>query len=61
MEIPINRQLCKGINLTTWHTQGRRAQQVVTVHNAVKESGQVLPRPSVVFYVYASADTLWVA
>jgi hypothetical protein len=30
---------------------------VATVHDAVKESGRVLPRPSVVFHVYASADT----
>jgi hypothetical protein len=35
--------------------------QVGTDHDAVKESGQVLPRPSVVFHAYASADTPWVA
>jgi hypothetical protein len=30
---------------------------VATVHDAVKESGRVLPHPSDVFHVYASADT----
>jgi hypothetical protein len=31
------------------------------VHDAVKESGRVLPHPSAVFYAYASTDTPWVA
>jgi hypothetical protein len=52
---------CKGIKLTTRHTRARRAPQVATVHNVVKELGRVLPRPSTVFHTYASADTLWVA
>jgi hypothetical protein len=60
-EIQINNQPCKGINLTTWHTQARRTSRVAIVHDAVKESDQVLPHPSAVFHVYASADTLWVA
>jgi hypothetical protein len=34
---------------------------VAIVHDVVKESGWVLPRPSVVFHTYASADTPWVA
>jgi hypothetical protein len=34
---------------------------VAIVHDAVKESGQVLPCPSGVFHVYASTDTSWVA
>jgi hypothetical protein len=34
---------------------------VATIHNVIKESGRVLPHPSVVFHAYASADTLWVA
>jgi hypothetical protein len=34
---------------------------VAIVHNAVKESGWVLPHPSVVFHVYASTNTQWVA
>jgi hypothetical protein len=34
---------------------------VAIVHNVVKESGRVLPRPSVVFHAYALADTPWVA
>jgi hypothetical protein len=50
-----------GINLTTWHTQARRAPRVVTVHDVVKDSGRVLPRPSAVFHAYASTDTPWVA
>jgi hypothetical protein len=34
---------------------------VTTVHDTVKESGRVLPHPSVVFHTYASMDTPWVA
>jgi hypothetical protein len=60
-EIRINSQLCKDINLTTQHTQARRAPRVVIVHDAVKESGRVLPLPSSIFHVYASTDTPWVA
>jgi hypothetical protein len=30
---------------------------VAIVHDVVKESGWVLPRPSAVFHVYASVDT----
>jgi hypothetical protein len=60
-EIQINSQRCKGINLTLRHTQAWRAPQVAIVHNAVKESGQVIPHPSDVLHAYASADTPWVA
>jgi hypothetical protein len=60
-EIRINNQLCKGINLTTRHTWAMEATWVATVHDADKESGRVLPRPSVIFYSYASTDTPWVA
>jgi hypothetical protein len=59
-EIRINSQFYKGINLTTRHTRGRRAPRVATVHDAVKESGRVLPCPSAIFHAYASADTPWV-
>jgi hypothetical protein len=34
---------------------------VATVHDLVKQSGQVLPHPSAIFLVYASTDTPWVA
>jgi hypothetical protein len=34
---------------------------VATVHDAVKESGQVLPHPSVVFHASALANIPWVA
>jgi hypothetical protein len=60
-EIRINSQPCKGINLTTQHTQAWRAPWVATVHDAVKEPGRILTRSSVVFHAYASADTPWVA
>jgi hypothetical protein len=60
-EIWINNQPYKGINLTTRHTQARRAPRVATIHDVTKKPGQVLPRPSAVFHVYASADTPWVA
>jgi hypothetical protein len=56
-EIRINSQPCKGINLTTRYTQARRAPQVATVHDTVKESGWILPHPSAVFHAYASTNT----
>jgi hypothetical protein len=61
VEIQINNQPCKGINLTTRHMWATEATRVATVHDTVKKSGRVLPRPSVVFHAYASTDTLWVA
>jgi hypothetical protein len=61
MEIQINNQPYKGINLMTHHTQTRRAPRVAIVHDMVKELGQVLPHPSAIFHVYALADTSWVA
>jgi hypothetical protein len=60
-EIWTNSQPYMGNNLTTWHIKARRALWVTTVHDTVKESGRVLPRPSVVFHTYASMDTPWVA
>jgi hypothetical protein len=35
-EIRINSQPCKGINLTTRHTQASRAPRVSTVHDVIK-------------------------
>jgi hypothetical protein len=60
-EIQINSQPCKGTNLTTRQTWAKRAPWVATVHDVIKESGQVLPHPSAVFHMYASVDTPWVA
>jgi hypothetical protein len=59
-EIQINSQPCKGNNMTTRHTYARRALRVATVHDTGKESGWVVPRPSVVFHTYVSTDTPWV-
>jgi hypothetical protein len=61
VEIIINGQPCKGNNLTTQHTWAKRAPRVAIVHDKVKELGQVLPRPSAIFHVSTSADSLWVA
>jgi hypothetical protein len=61
VEIRLNNQPCKGINLTTWQTQARRAPRVATVHDVIKKSCRVLPHPSAVFHTYASVDTPWVA
>jgi hypothetical protein len=61
MKIRINSQPCKGINLATQHKRARRAQRVATVHDMIKESAWVLPRPSAIIHAYASADKLWVA
>jgi hypothetical protein len=60
-EIQINNQPCNGINLTTEHMWATEATRMATVHDAVKESGRVLPRPSAIFHVYASVDTSWLA
>jgi glycerol dehydrogenase-like iron-containing ADH family enzyme len=38
-----------------------RALRVAIVHDVAKESGHVLPHPSVIFPTYASANTPWVA
>jgi hypothetical protein len=57
VEIQINNQSCKGINLTTRHTLVQRAPRVATIHDMTKKMGRVLPRPSVIFHTYASADT----
>jgi hypothetical protein len=40
VEIRINSQPCKGINLTTWHMQAQRTPRMAIVHDAVKESGR---------------------
>jgi hypothetical protein len=61
MEIRINNQSCKDINLTTRHRQAQKAPRVVTIHNVTKKPDRVLPHPSAIFHVYASADTPWVA
>jgi hypothetical protein len=61
MEIQINSQTCKSINLTTRHTQARRAPRVATVHDAVKEIIRAHLTLVHIFHVYVSADILWVA
>jgi hypothetical protein len=60
VEIRIDCQPCKGINLTTWHIQARRAPRVATIHDVTKKPGRVLPCPSVIFHTYTSVDTPWV-
>jgi hypothetical protein len=61
MEIRINNQRCKGINLTTRHTQAWRAPRVATIHDVTKKPGRVLPHPGAVVHAYASTDIPWVA
>jgi hypothetical protein len=61
MEIQINSQPCKGINLTTRHTQARRAPRVATIHDVTKETIRTHLTLVHVFHAYASADTPWVA
>jgi hypothetical protein len=60
-EIRINNQPCKGINLTTQHTQVRRAPRVATVQDAVKETITAHLILVHVFHAFASVDTPWVA
>jgi hypothetical protein len=61
IEIWINNQPCKGINLTTWHMQGRRTPWVAIIHDEVKETIRVHLTLVHVFHAYASTDTTWVA
>jgi hypothetical protein len=61
IEIRINSQPCKGINLTIQHTRARRAPRVATIHDEVKETIRAHLTLVHVFHAYASADTLWVA
>jgi hypothetical protein len=60
-EIRINNQPCKGINLTTRHTQAWRAPRVATIHDEVKEMIRAHLTLVHVLNAYASADTPWVA
>jgi hypothetical protein len=60
VEIRINNQPCKGMNLTTRHTQARRAPWVAIIHYEVKEMIRAHLNLVHVFHVYASADTPWV-
>jgi hypothetical protein len=61
VEIRINNQPYKGINLTTRHAQARRAPRVTTIHDEVKEMIRAHLTLVHVFHTYASANTLWVA
>jgi hypothetical protein len=60
-EIRINSQPRKGINLTTWHMQARRAPRVATSHDVTKEMIRAHLTLVHIFHMYASADTPWVA
>jgi hypothetical protein len=60
-EIRIDSQPCKGINLTTQHTQARRAPRVATIHDVVKETIRAHLTQVHIFHMYASMDTPWVA
>jgi hypothetical protein len=60
-EIRINNQSCKGIKLTTRHTQTQRAPRVATIHEEVKEMIMAHLTLVHVFHAYSSADTPCVA
>jgi hypothetical protein len=60
-EIRINNQSCKGINLTTRHTQARRTPWVATIHDEVKETIRAHLTLVHIFHAYALMDTPWVA
>jgi hypothetical protein len=59
VEIRINNQPCKGINLTPRHAQDQRAPRGATIHDEVKEMIRAHLTLVHVFHVYASADTPW--
>jgi hypothetical protein len=60
-EIRINNQPCKGIKLTTRHTQAQGAPRVAIIHDEVKEMIRAHLTLVHVFHTYASTDTSWVA
>jgi hypothetical protein len=60
-EIRINSQPCKGNNLTTWHTGATKANEWPHFAMTIKESGRVLPRPSVIFHVKTPPSSPWMA
>jgi hypothetical protein len=51
----------QGKNLTTRHTQSKRAPRVATIHDEVKETIRAHLTLVHVFHTYASVDTPWVA
>jgi hypothetical protein len=61
VEIQINSQPCNGINLTTLHTQARRAPRVATIHDEIKKMIRAHLTLVHFFHAYTSTDTLWVA
>jgi hypothetical protein len=61
LDIRIDIQPCKGNNKTTRHTWAMKAPWVDIVHDVIKESGQVLPRPSAIFHTRTSMGNPWVA
>jgi hypothetical protein len=61
MEIRINNQPCKGINLTTRHVSARRAPRVATIQDVVKETIRAHLTLVHVFHAYVSVDTPFVA
>jgi hypothetical protein len=60
-EIRISSQPYKGINLTTRHTQARRAPRVATIHDEVKEVIRAHLTLVQVFHAHGSVDIPWVA
>jgi hypothetical protein len=60
-EIRINNQPYKGNNLTTWHTRATKANEWPPFTMTIKESGRVLPHPSVVFHAKTLRGSMWVA
>jgi hypothetical protein len=61
LEIRINNQPYKVINLTTRHTHAQRAPRVATIHDEVEETIRAHLTLVHVFHAYASVDTPWVA
>jgi hypothetical protein len=61
VEIQINSQPCKCINLTTRHAQAQRVPRVTIIHDEVKETIRAHLTLVHVFHTYASVDTPWVA
>jgi hypothetical protein len=61
VEIRINSQPCKGNNLTTRHTRATEANEWPPFAMTIKESGRVLPHPSVVFHAKTLKGRPWVA
>jgi hypothetical protein len=61
VDMTINIQPCKGINLITWHMRAKRASRVATVHVMIEVTIRAHLTLVHVFHADASVNNPWVA